>query len=115
LINRAEPGSEPSKETVAFEAALGSLAAFVATGPAPDRVIEAIGAMIAGWAEEPEMSDDVMQMRVERLWDSFSRDAADLQAQLADAEGTEGVEVNRGRRVLVALDAAVMVLARVQR
>ncbi|MGI4955705.1 MAG: hypothetical protein ACRYGM_28180 [Janthinobacterium lividum] len=115
MNHRDEQDAGPSAETLAFEAALGSLAAFIATGPAPDRVIQAIGAMIAGWADEPEMSEDVMQLRVERLWDSFSRDASDLQAQLADAEDAETPELGRGRRVLAALDAAVMVLASVQR
>ena len=103
-------------DTAKVDEALEQLSKLIATGPAPSRVTQAVANLVAGWADEPDMSDDVLQMRVERLWDSFSSDASDLEAQLSDAaEGGETAGLRMGRRVLAAMNAAVAVFAAIQR
>ena len=98
-------------EVSELERAVQALSALIATGPAPDQVTEAMGALVAGWADEPDMSTDVMLNRVESLWDGFSTEAAALQEQLSDVGDGNPAELNRGHRVLAALNTAVATLA----
>ena len=93
--------------------AVAALAALVARGPAPATVTEAIGTLVAGWADEPDMSGEAMLARVETLWDGFSTDAAALQEQLADGEGDAAAR-RQAERVLDALNAAVDTLAAIR-
>ncbi len=99
--------SEPSRSNDAL-AQLGEL---IAAGASPDRITEEVGTIIASWAAEPEMDGGVAQVRIERLWDSISKDAADLQEQIADAEGGNIEALTQAQRVLAAMNAAVTALA----
>ena len=94
-----------------LDQAVAQLAALVAKGPPPDAAVQLVGTIVSGWAEEPDMSSDVMQDRVGQWWDGLSTDAAALQEQLADAEGGNAAQLDQGRRVLAALNAAVATLA----
>ncbi len=67
--------------------------------------------MIAGWADEPEMNPATAQVRIERLWDSLSKDAADLQEQIANTDGGDVQATAQARKALVAMTAAVEALA----
>ena len=69
--------------------------------------------MVAGWATEPDMSAGVAQHRLEILWDSAGKDAADLQEQIADTEGASAEASMDARRALATLNALVAALAAV--
>ncbi len=97
----------------ALEATSAELRQLVATGPAPDRIVAAIGDAVAAWAAEPEMTQDAVLTRVEQLWDGFSTEAAALQEQLSDATEGDAAGLAQAQRVLAALDAAVATLAAV--
>ena len=71
-----------------------------------------IGEMVAGWAAEG-VDAATAHARVERLWDSLSKDAADLQEQIGDVGGGNAGMLAQARRVLAALDAAVAALTAV--
>ena len=79
-------------------------------GAAPDRVTETVGVMVAGWADEADMDAQVARVRVEHVWDSLSKDAADLQEAIADADDS-GQALAGAKRTLAALQAAVAALA----
>ena len=97
----------------ALDQAASELNGLIETGPPADQVIAAVGALVAGWADEADMSREIMLDRVERLWDGITTQAAALQEQLADSENGTGPEHARGQRVLVALNAAAATLAAV--
>ncbi len=91
--------------------ALAYLGKLIASGTSPERITHDIGALIAGWAVEPDMDPGAAQARIERLWDSISKDAADLQEQIADAREEDAGWLSAARRVLTAMNAVVAALA----
>ncbi len=91
--------------------ALDRLGGLIGAGASPDRITEEVGTIIAGWAAEAEMDAGIAQARIERLWDSIGKDAADLQEQVADADGEGAEALAQARRVLTAMNAAVTALA----
>lgn len=96
------------------DAALDRLGKLAVAGAPPGRVSEAVGEIVAGWATEPDMDAGVAQARIERLWDSLSKDAADLQEQIGDATGADTRALAGAKRMLAALQAAVAALAAAQ-
>lgn len=93
------------------DAALDRLGRLVAAGTPPERVTRAVGEIVVGWAGEPDMDAGAARARVELLWDSLSKDAADLEAQISDDPGADGRAVAGARRALAAMQAAVAALA----
>ena len=91
--------------------ALARLGKLIDVGLSPELIVHEVGAIIAGWANEPDMDAGVAQARIERLWDSLSKDAADLQERVVDVEGGDAQSLAQARRVLAAMNAAVMALA----
>ncbi len=91
--------------------AFAQLGKLIIAGASPDWVVQEVGTIVASWAAEPEMDSGVAQARIERLWDSLSKDAADLQEQIADAEGGDAQALAQAKRVLAAMTAAVTALA----
>ena len=79
-------------------------------GAASDHVMETVGTMVAGWADEADMDAQAARVRVEHVWDSLSKDAADLQEAISDADGG-GPALASAKRTLAALQAAVAALA----
>lgn len=98
-------------EPTPVDDALAQLGKLVAAGAPPDRVTAAVGDLIAGWAAEAEMDAAAARERIERLWDSVSKDAADLEEQISDAEGVTPQALAGAERMLAALRAAVTALA----
>lgn len=99
--------AEPSP----VDAGLARLGRLTAAGAPPERVIEAVGQIVVGWAGEPDMDAETARARIERLWDSVSKDAADLQEQISDVPGADTPALREAERVLAALQAAVAALA----
>ena len=99
-----------SGEAGPAELLLVEVGRMAAAGAAPDRVTATVGAAIAGWAEEADMDMLSARIRVEQVWDSLSKDAADLQEAIADADGG-GQALAGAKRSLAALQAAVAALA----
>ncbi len=90
--------------------ALARLAPLLRAGAAPDRVTRLVGEIVAGWAEEPEITQAAAQARIEPMWDSLSRDAAELQEQLNDDEAPHTPARIQAEKTLAALHAAVAAL-----
>ena len=103
-MDSAEPPSP-------VEDALARLGRLAVAGAAPERVTAAVGEIVAGWASEDGMDPRAAQARIERLWDSVSTDAAELQAQISDATGADTQALAGAKRALAALQAAVAALA----
>ncbi len=93
------------------EDALGQLGRLTAAGASRARITEAVGRIVAAWAEEPEMSAAAAQARIEEVWDSLGKDAADLEERIGDVDNPEAVALAAARRTLASLQAAVAVLA----
>jgi hypothetical protein len=91
--------------------ALARIGKLVAAAAPADRVTQAVGEIIASWAQEADMGPAAAQARIEQLWDSVSRDAADLQEQISDAAGANSQALAGAQRMLAALQAAVGALA----
>lgn len=100
-----------SGEAGPAELLLAEVGRMAVAGAAPDRVTELVGATIAGWAEEADMDMLTARIRVEQAWDSLSKDAADLQEAIGDADGGNGQALVGAKRSLAALQAAVAALA----
>ena len=99
--------TEPSPTEDALEQ-LGRLA----TAGAPRaRIAEAVGSIVAAWADEPDMNASAAQARIEEVWDSLGKDAADLEEQISDADSPDAPALAAARRTLASLQAAVSVLA----
>jgi len=86
------------------------LSRLASAGASPDRITAEIGALIADWASESDMAGSTAQARIERLWDGFTRDAAELQEQLGDADRPGTQELALAQRQLAALQAIVAAL-----
>ena len=94
-----------------LQQALADIGKMVAAGSSPEWVTRRIGAIIAGWADELDTGPGLALWRIQRMWDSFTSEAADLQAQLSDAEGADPQAVAQKRRMLATIEAAVATLA----
>lgn len=99
------------QDATPVDEALAHLGKLIAARASPDKVTAEVGGLIAGWAAEPDFGPAQAQQRIERLWDSLSKDAADLQEQIADADDSAGLAV--ARQMLAAMNAAVAALAAV--
>lgn len=91
--------------------ALAELGRLATAGAGPERVTQAVGAIVAGWAEEAEVDAGVAQARIERLWDSLGKDAADLEAAISDTDDADQQALTGAQRTLAALQAAIAALA----
>ena len=91
--------------------ALAELAKLTSAGTPPDKVTEAVGRIIAGWAEEPDMDAAEVQSRIGLLWDGTTKDTAELEEQISDTEGADAASLASAKRVLAALRAATRALA----
>jgi len=100
----------PDQPTPAGDA-LAELAKLTTAGTPPDKVMEAVGRIIAGWAEEPDLDTAEVQSRIGMLWDSTTKDAAELEEQISDSEGANAASLAGAKRVLAALRAATRALA----
>lgn len=102
----AQPG-EPS----AVEAALERLGKLTATGAAPDAVTRMVGEIVAGWANEADMDSATAQDRIGQMWDSLTKDEADLEEAISDAGEGDAASLAMARRMKAALQAAIRALA----
>ena len=90
--------------------AQASLNRLAAAGASPARIVEEVGAIVAGWASETDMAGPAAQARIECLWDGFTRDAAELQEQISDAARPDQQALTLARRQLAALRAVAAAL-----
>ena len=74
----ASQSDGPPEESSPVETALEQLGKLAMAGAAPDTVVQAVGGIVAGWAGEADMDAAAAQVRVGQMWDSLTRDAADL-------------------------------------
>ena len=93
------------------DAALSRLGALTTAGAPPERVVATVGEIVSSWAGEPDMDAEAARARTERLWDSLSKDAADLHEQISDADGADAGALAGAKKMLAALQAAVAALA----
>ena len=91
--------------------ALAELGTLAAAGAGPERMVQAVGAIVAGWATEAEMDAGVAQARIERMWDSLGKDAANLEEAISDTTDAGMQALAGAMRTLAALQAAVAALA----
>ena len=91
--------------------ALARLGKLAAAGTPSESVMQEVGGLVAAWAEEAGMDAATARERVERLWDSLSKDAADLEESINDADGAGIQELASAKRTLAAMQAAVAALA----
>lgn len=97
-------------DTAPLSDAQASLSRLAAAGASPARIAQEVGAIVAGWATEPDMAGPAAQARIECLWDGFTRDAAALQEQIGDTAGPDGQALALARRQLAALQAVAAAL-----
>ena len=93
------------------EDALDQLGRLAAGGASRARIAEAVGRIVAAWADEPDMSASAAQARIEEVWDSLGKDAADLEQQIGDTAEPDATALATARRTLACLQAAVATLA----
>ncbi len=100
-----------AREPSAVEAALDRIGKLAAAGAAPDAVVRVVGEVVAGWAGEADMDAETAQARISEMWDSLTKDEADLEEAINDAgEGaTDGLAM--AGRMRAALQAAIQTLA----
>jgi hypothetical protein len=99
------------EEPSPVETALEQLGKLAMAGAAPDTVVQAVGGIVAGWAGEADMDAAAAQVRVGQMWDSLTRDAADLEEAISDAGEGNAASLALARRMLAALRAAIRALA----
>ncbi len=92
------------------EDALEQLGRLAAAGASRARIAEAVGGIVAAWADEPDMSAPAAQARIEAVWDSLGKDAADLEQQIGDTADPDASALAAARRTLASLHAAVAIL-----
>lgn len=107
----ASQSNEPPGEPSPVETALEQLGKLAMAGTAPDTVVQAVGGIVAGWAGEADMDAAAAQVRVGQMWDSLTRDAADLEEAISDAGEGNAASLALARRMLAALRAAIRALA----
>ena len=101
----------PPEGPSAVEAALERLGKLAAAGAAPDTVTGTVGEIVAGWAGETDMDAAAAQDRIGQMWDSLTKDEADLEAAISDAGEGDGASLAAARRMRAALQAAIRALA----
>ncbi len=100
------------EEPSPVETALEQLGKLAMAGAAPDTVVQAVGGIVAGWAGEADMdAAAAAQVRVGQMWDSLTKDAADLEEAISDAGEGNAASLALARRMLAALRAAIRALA----
>lgn len=97
-------------DTAPLSDAQASLSRLAAAGAPPARIAQEVGAIVAGWATEPDMAGPAAQARIECLWDGFTRDAAELQEQIGDAAEPDQQALALAQRQLAALRAVAAAL-----
>lgn len=97
----------------AVEAALEQLGKLTTAGASPDAVTRMVGEIVAGWAGEADMDAATAQTRVGQMWDSLTKDEADLEEAINDAGEGDGASLAMARRRRAALQAAIRALAMV--
>lgn len=102
---------KPPEEPSPVETALEQLGKLAMAGAAPDTVVQAVGGIVAGWAGEADMDAAAAQVRVGQMWDSLTKDAADLEEAISDAGEGNAASLALARRMLAALRAAIRALA----
>lgn len=102
---------QPSAEPSAVELALQRLAALTTAGASPDAVTRAVGEIVAGWAGEADMDAEAAKARIEAMWDSATKDLADLEEGISDAGEGDSAGLALAGRMRAALRAAVRALA----
>ena len=95
------------------EAALERIGRLTAAGATPDAVTRAVGEIVAGWADEAGVDAGTAQSRVGEMWDSLTRDEADLEAAINDAGEGDPAALATAGRMQTALQAAIQALAAV--
>jgi polyhydroxyalkanoate synthesis regulator phasin len=93
------------------EDALEQIGRLATAGASRARMAEAVGRIVAAWADEPDMNASAAQARIEEVWDSLGKDAADLEQQIGDTADPDPAALASARRTLSSLQAAVTVLA----
>ncbi len=101
----------PAGSPPAAELALERLGQLVQAGAAPDAVIRTAGEIIAGWADEPDIDAATAQARIGGIWDSLTKDEADLEAAISDAGDGDAAGLVLARRMQAALQAAIQAFA----
>lgn len=101
----------PADGPPAAELALERLGRLISAGTAPDAVIQAVGEIIAGWADEPDMDAGTAQARITQIWDSLTKDEADLEAAISDAGDSGPAGLAPARRMQAAMQAAIQAFA----
>ncbi|HEY0204107.1 MAG TPA: hypothetical protein VGC15_08165 [Acetobacteraceae bacterium] len=107
---REPPDAQPGAPD-AVEAALERLGKLTAAGASPDAVTQTVGEIVAGWAGEADMDAAAAQARIGQMWDSLTKDEADLEEAISDAGEGDGASLAMARRVRAALQAAIRALA----
>ena len=107
---RELPDAQPDGPA-AVEAALERLGKLAASGAAPDKVTGTVGEIVAGWADEPDMDAGTAQDRIGQMWDSLTKDEADLEAAISDAGEGNAASLAAAQRMRAALQAAIHALA----
>ena len=107
---RELPDASPEGPPAA-ELALEQMGRLIQAGAAPDAVIRTAGEIIAGWADEPDMDGPTAQARIGGIWDSLTKDEADLEAAISDAGDGDAAGLAQARRMQAALQAAIQVFA----
>ena len=100
-----------SREPSAVEAALERVGKMAAAGAAPDAVVGLVGEVVAGWAAEADMDAETAQARITEMWDSLTKDEADLEEAISDAGDGNAVGLALAQRMRAALQAAIQTLA----
>lgn len=101
---------EPTPSS-ATDAAIAKLNKLIAAGASADLVARTIGDIVTEWASESDMDAVTAAARIETLWDSLSRDAADLREQISDAPNRNDPLLPAAKRMLNTMHAAVATLA----
>jgi hypothetical protein len=109
---REPPDAQPGVPD-AVEAALERLGKLTAAGASPDAVTQMVGEIVAGWAGEADMDAATAQARIGQMWDSLTKDEADLEEAINDAGEGDGASLAMARRMGAALQAAICALATV--
>ena len=107
---REPPDAQPGVPD-AVEAALERLGRLTVAGASPDAVTQMVGEIVAGWAGEADMDAATAQARIGQMWDSLTKDEADLEEAINDAGEGHGASLEMARRMGAALQAAIRALA----
>ena len=99
--------AEPSP----LDDALARLGAMAQAGASPERIEQAVGDIVAGWALEADMDPATALARIERLWDSASKDASELEERINDAGAADAKALAGAKRMLAAFHATTAALA----